>query len=84
MRQLYEACVAPVIDYALTVWHDPFRDKTHLWHLRTVQRTALSRVLSAFRTVATARLDVEAHIQPIHLRLRHRAQNTITRLQTLP
>ncbi|KAJ6004638.1 hypothetical protein N7540_013007 [Penicillium herquei] len=30
MRQLYEACVAPVIDYASTVWHDPLRDKTHL------------------------------------------------------
>jgi ribonuclease HI len=84
MRQLYEACVAPVIDYASTVWHDPLRDKTHLRHLRTVQRTALIRVLSAFRTVATAALDVEAHVRPIHLRLRFRAQNTITRLHTLP
>lgn len=84
MRQLYEACVAPVIEYASTVWHDPLRDKTHLRHLRTVQRTALIRVLSAFRTVATATLDVEAHVQPIHLRLRHRAQNTVTRLHTLP
>ena len=84
MRQLYEACVAPVLDYASTVWHDPLRDKTHLRHLRTVQRTALIRVLSAFRTVATSTLDVEAHVLPTHLRLRHRAQSTITRLHTLP
>lgn len=62
MRQLYEACVTPVLDYASTVWHDPLRDKTHLRHLRSVQRTALTRILSAFRTVATSTLEVEAHI----------------------
>jgi hypothetical protein len=53
MRQLYQACVTPVVDYASTVWHDPLRDKTHLRHLNTVQRTPLIRILSAFRTVAT-------------------------------
>lgn len=84
MRQVYEACVTPVLDYASTVWHDPLRDKTHLRHLRTVQRTALIRILSAFRTMATSTLDVEAHVLPTHLRLRHRAQSTITRLHTLP
>ena len=84
MRQLYQVCVTPIIDYASTVWHDPLRDKTHLRHLNTVQRTALIRILSAFRTVATATLEVEAHILPTHLRLRHRAQRTIARLYTLP
>jgi ribonuclease HI len=84
MRQLYEACVAPVVEYASTVWHDPLRDKTHLRHLRTVQRTAIIRILSAFRTVATSTLDVEAYILPTHLRLRLRAQTTITKLHTLP
>ncbi|KAI2734250.1 hypothetical protein DTO013E5_10079 [Penicillium roqueforti] len=84
MRQLYQACVTPVIDYASTVWHDPLRDKTHLRHLNTVQRTALIRILSAFRTVATTTLEVEAHVLPTHLRLRQRAQNTITSLHTLP
>lgn len=84
MRQLYQACVTPVIDYASTVWHDPLRDKTHLRHLNTVQRTTLIRILSAFRTVATTTLEVEAHVLPTHLRLRQRAQNTITSLHTLP
>jgi hypothetical protein len=84
MRQLYQACVTPVIDYASTVWHDPLRDKTHLRHLNTVQRTALIRIQSAFRTVATTTLEVEAHILPTHLNLRHRAQRTIARLYTLP
>jgi hypothetical protein len=83
-RQLYEACVTPVVDYASTVSHDPLRGKTHLRHLRTVQRTVLIRVLSAFRTVATTTLDVEAQVLLTHLRLRYRAQNTITRIHTLP
>ncbi|THC94138.1 hypothetical protein EYZ11_006387 [Aspergillus tanneri] len=43
-----------------------------------------SSVLSAFWAVPTSPLDVEAHVLPTHLRLRHRAQNTITRLHTLP
>jgi ribonuclease HI len=84
MRQIYQACVAPVVDYASTVWHDPLRDKTHLRHLNTVQRVTLIRILSAFRTVATTTLEVEAHVLPTHLRLRHRAQRTIAKLHTLP
>jgi ribonuclease HI len=84
MRQLYQACVTPVVDYASTVWYDPLRDKTHLRHLNTVQRSSLIRILSAFRTVATTTMEVEAHILPTHLRLRHRAQRTIASLHTLP
>ncbi|KAI1828773.1 hypothetical protein CBS147337_10421 [Penicillium roqueforti] len=60
MRQLYQACVTPIVDYASTVWHDPLRDKTHLRHLNTVQRTSLIRILSAFRTVATTHVGGES------------------------
>ncbi|KAL3256503.1 hypothetical protein ABHI18_007559 [Aspergillus niger] len=84
MRQIYQACVIPVLDYASTVWHKPLRDKTHLRLLETVQRTALIRILSAFRTVSMAALEVEAHMLPIHLRLKRRAQIVIARFSTLP
>lgn len=84
MRQLYQACITPVVDYASTVWHNPLRDKMHLRLLRTVQRAALIRILSAFRTVSTAALEVEAYILPTHLRLRQRAQTVIARFSTLP
>jgi ribonuclease HI len=84
MRQIYQACVTPVVDYSSTVWHDPLRDKTHLRHLNTVQRVSLIRILSAFKTVATTSLEVEAHVLPTHLRLRYRAQRVIARLHTLP
>jgi hypothetical protein len=36
MGQLYRACVAQVVDYASTVWHDPLRAKSQLRHLNTV------------------------------------------------
>jgi hypothetical protein len=35
----------------ITVWHNALRDKTYLRHLRTVQRTELIIVLSAFTFV---------------------------------
>lgn len=84
MRQIYQACVTPVVDYSSTVWHDPLRDKTHLRHLNSVQRVSLIRILAAFRTVATTSLEVEAHVLPTHLRLRYRAQKVIAKLHTLP
>jgi ribonuclease HI len=84
MTQLYQACVAPQLDYASTVWHNPNKDKMHLRALAAVQRTALLKVLSAFRTVATQTLEAEAHVLPSHLRLKLRAQDTISRLYTLP
>lgn len=69
MRQIYQACITPIVGYASTVWHDPLRDKTHLRHLNTVQRAPLIRTLSAFRTVALTTLEVEAHILPTSLYL---------------
>lgn len=65
MRQVYQACVTLVADYVSTVWHNPLRDKTHLCHLNTVQRTALIHILSAFRTVATTTLE-DRGLRPSH------------------
>ncbi|EED11829.1 hypothetical protein TSTA_110090, partial [Talaromyces stipitatus ATCC 10500] len=30
MRQLYQVCVTPIVDYASTVWHNPLKDKVYL------------------------------------------------------
>ena len=84
MRQIYQACVLPKLDYASTVWHSPLRDKGLLRVLASVQRAALLRIISAFRTVATQTLEVECHILPTRLRLQQRAQDVIARLCTLP
>ncbi|GAA92634.1 hypothetical protein AKAW_10748 [Aspergillus luchuensis IFO 4308] len=73
----------PTIAYASTMWHNPLRDKLHLRLLETVQRTALIRILSAFRTVSTAALEVETYILPTHLRHKQRGQVASARLSTL-
>jgi hypothetical protein len=49
MRQLYQACAIPIVDYASFVWHNPLGDKIHLRTVGTMQRTALTRILSAFK-----------------------------------
>jgi ribonuclease HI len=84
MRQIYQACVLPKLDYASTVWHNPRKDKGHLRVFGTVQRAALLRIISAFRSVATQSLEVECHILPTHLRLKQRGQDVVSRLCTLP
>ena len=84
IRQVYQACVTPIMDYASTVWHNPLKDKRHLRVLDTVQRSALIRILSAFRTVATTTMEVETYTLPTHLRLKQRAQNVIVSLVPLP
>ena len=84
MRQIYQACVLPKLDYASTVWLNPLRDKGLMRFLASVQRAALLRIISAFRTVATQTLEVECHVSPTRLRLKQRAQDVIARLCTLP
>ncbi|KAI3045365.1 hypothetical protein CBS147353_11800 [Aspergillus niger] len=84
MRQVYQACVTPIMDYASTVWHNPLKDKRHLKWLDTVQRSALIRILSAFRTIATATMEVETYVLPTHLRLKQGVQEVIVKLCTPP
>jgi len=74
MRQLYQACVVPRMDYPSTVWHNPAKNKWQITALNTVQRPAMIKILSAFRTVATQALEVETFLLPTHLRLAQRAK----------
>lgn len=84
MRQLYQACVIPRLDYASTIWDNPDKDRGLLRVLGSLQRAVLLKILSAFRTVATQTLEVEAYVTPTRPRLKQRAHNVITNLCTLP
>ncbi len=84
MRQLYQACVVPRMDYASTVWHNPAKNKWQITALNTVQRPAMIKIISAFRTVATQALEVETFLLPTHLRLAQRAKDVVTNLMSLP
>ncbi|EED11880.1 hypothetical protein TSTA_110590, partial [Talaromyces stipitatus ATCC 10500] len=70
MRQIYQACVTSIMDYASTVWHNPLKDKIHLRTLGT--------------TASTAALEVEAYVLPTNLQLKQRAQIVAACLSTLP
>lgn len=84
MRQLYQACVIPQMDYASTVWHSPQRCKWQVTTLSRIQRIATIKAISAFRTVATETLDYENFVLPTKLRLQIRAARVVTNLRTLP
>jgi ribonuclease HI len=84
MRQLYQACVIPQMDYASTVWHSFKGCKWQVSVLSKVQRLATIKTISAFKTVATDTLDTETFLMPTKLRLQHRAARVITGLQALP
>jgi len=84
MRQLYQACVVLRMEYASTVWHNPAKNKWKITALDTVQRPAMIKVLSAFKTAATQALDVETFLLPTHLRLAQRAKDVVAKLMTLP
>ena len=63
-----------------TAWHSPEEDKIHLRALEFVQRAALFKILSAFRTVATQTLEVTAYMTLTSLRLKQDVQNIISNL----
>ena len=80
MRQLHQACVTPAVDCASAVWRNPLKDKTHLRVLGTVQRAALIRILSAFKTATTQPLEVKTYVLPARLRLKKRAYKVVVSL----
>lgn len=49
-----------------------------------MQREALIRTLSAFKTVATQTLEAKTFVPPTRLRLKQRSQNAVTNFYTLP
>lgn len=71
-RRLFEAKVAPVMDYAANVWmHAGGESGTST--MNRVQKLGAQAVTGAFRTVATAVSEAEACIRPISERYAQRA-----------
>lgn len=59
MRQLYQECMNPQMDYASTVWHSLKRRKWRVAVLSRIQRIATAKAISTFRTVGTETVDYE-------------------------
>ena len=82
-RQLFNATVAPVVDYASAVWMHavgPATTKT----IRQIQKLGGQAITGAFGSVACAVAEAEAYIRPVKARQWDRALKLLIDLFTLP
>lgn len=82
-RQLFRATVAPVVDYASSIWMHACGAKG-TQYLNRIQKHGAIAVIGAFWTVATAVAEAEAGIQPFHNRHMEKAIKLRIDIQTLP
>jgi hypothetical protein len=82
-RQLFTTTVAPVVDYASTVWMHAFKNK-NIGPINRVQRVGAQAIVGTFLTVATSVAEAEAHIATARHRFWRRAAKMWTDLHTLP
>ena len=88
IRQLFQAVIAPIIDYAAPIWHRPKQDGStagfaHIWKLSGIQRLAMKAILGCYRTTPTAAMEIESGLQPVWIRLQTKVLLAITRMQSL-
>jgi hypothetical protein len=82
-RQLFTSTVAPVVDYASTVWMHACKDKAS-GPINRVQRVGAQAIVGTFLTVATSVAEAEAHIAAAQHRFWRRAVKMWTDIHTLP
>merc|ERR1711939_274537 len=82
-RQLFTSTVAPVVDYASTVWMHVYKDRL-TGPINRVQRTGAQAIVGTLLTVATAVAEAEAHISSAKDRFWKRAVKLWTDIHTLP
>jgi ribonuclease HI len=82
-RQLFTSTVAPVVDYASSVWMHACKDKVS-GPINRVQRVGAQAIVGTFLTVATSVAEAEAHIAAAQHRFWRRAVKMWTDIHTLP
>ena len=82
-RKLFNATVAPVVDYASSVWMHARRASTERV-LNRVQRIGGQAVVGCFRTVGTAVAEAEANIPTIEERHLRKALRMWVDLHSMP
>jgi ribonuclease HI len=82
-RQLFTSTVAPVVDYASSVWMHACKDKAS-GPVNRVQRVGAQAIVGTFLTVATSVAEAEAHIASAQRRFWRRAVKMWTDIHTLP
>jgi exonuclease III len=82
-RQLFNATVVPVMDYASNVWMHAARE-SEMAALNKAQRIGAQAITGAFQSVAVAIAEAEAYIRPVHQRHNERATKLWIGIHTLP
>lgn len=82
-RQLFNATVAPVVDYASNVWMHACKDK-NIGPINRVQRVGAQAIIGSFATVATSIAESEASLQTVKERFWKRAIKLWIDIHTLP
>jgi hypothetical protein len=82
-RQLFGSTVAPVVDYASSIWMHACGSAA-MASLNRVQRVGAQAITGAFRTVAVAVAETEASIRTVRERHADRATKLWVELHTLP
>jgi hypothetical protein len=82
-RQLFNATVAPVMDYASNVWMHAATESA-MAALNRAQRIGAQAIIGGFQTVAVAIAEAEAYIRPVLQRHNERATKLWIGIRTLP
>ena len=86
--QLFQAVVAPRLDYAAVIWNRPKADRSmaglaHSRSFAAIQHIAMRAALACYRTAPTAAMEMESGLQPPWIRLQHKALTSVARMQSL-
>ena len=87
-RHLYTAVVRPTITFGCQVWSSPEGTQGYCRNLtkpiEKIQREALRNITGAYKSVATAVLEREANITPLHLYTQDLARQASKKQDTQP
>jgi ribonuclease HI len=67
IRQLYLACVAPVMDYGAPVWWTG--KESHISKLKKAHSIGLRAILGTFRTTPISAMEIDSALLPLSIRL---------------
>lgn len=86
MRQLYNATVVPITDYAASAWYGPsmYGVGRLLNMVDRVQRLGAQVITRAFKKVALPVLESEAGLSPVEFRLKRKVGKYLAGLFSLP
>jgi ribonuclease HI len=86
MRQLFQSCVLPIVDYAASAWFGPGQKGTvRLCNaLDRVQRMGARAILRAWKAVALPILEAEANVESTATRLTRKVTAHAVKLLMLP